>query len=74
MRPPGEWETYDIAFTAPVFDGDKLVKPARVTVFHNGVKVHDNVELKTNAKVGTFNFQDHGDPVQYRNIWVQPVK
>jgi hypothetical protein len=45
----------------------------RVTVSHNGIKIHDNVELQRDARVGGFHFQDHGNPVHYRNIWVLPL-
>lgn len=83
--PPGQWQTYDILFTAPKFDGDKLVKPAYVTVLHNGVVVqnHTEVQGKTAHKAlakyfpsmakGPIKLQDHGNPVRYRNIWVRPL-
>jgi hypothetical protein len=80
--PPLAWQTYDIEFTPAVFEGDKKVKPARTTIFHNGVKIHDDVELKgptgggqpENAMPGPFQLQNHGDPLAYNNIWVVEVK
>ena len=42
----------------------------RLTVYHNGIKIHDNVELKNKARKGGFHFQDHGNDVRYRNVWV----
>jgi hypothetical protein len=83
LRKPGEWQTYDIAFEAPRFDGDKLVKPAYVTVFFNGVLVHHHQQIigrMAYRQVGTYAphapeepllLQDHGCPVRYRNIWVR---
>jgi len=80
--PPLTWQTYDIAFTAAVFDeAGKLTRPARITVRHNGVLVHDNVELprdrstraaplKPGPQPGPIYLQNHGCPVRYRNIWV----
>ncbi len=82
-RPPGEWQTYDIVFEAPRFEGDKLVKPASMTVFWNGVLVHNRKELigptlhrqapKYNAHEAELplTLQDHSNPVRYRNIWVR---
>lgn len=80
--PPLAWQTYDIEFTPARFEGDKKVKNARATVYHNGVKIHDNVEFpkecpggqKESAAPGPFQFQNHGDPVVYRNVWVVPVE
>ncbi|MHC1768968.1 MAG: DUF1080 domain-containing protein [Verrucomicrobiia bacterium] len=84
-RPPGEWQTFDIAFTAPVFEGEKLVKPARITMFHNGVLVHLNEEIRgeTNHRVlpeykrkiskGPLVLGGHDCPVRFRNIWVRPL-
>ena len=86
MRPPGQWNVYDIAWVAPRFkDDDSLESPARITVFHNGVLIQNNYELKG----GTFweeparyvkhdakmpiHLQDHGNPVKFRNIWVREV-
>lgn len=86
-RPPGEWQSYDITFTAPRFDASgKLLSPARQTVFHNGVKVHDAVALKgrtthhspptyqTHAECLPLSLQDHDHPVRFRNIWVKELK
>ncbi len=84
-RPPGEWQSFDIAFTAPQFDGGKLVQPARVTMFHNGVLVHLNEEIRGetghrvlpnyNQKIsrGPLAFGGHGCPVRFRNVWVRPL-
>jgi hypothetical protein len=82
-RKPGEWQTYDIAFEAPHFDGGKLLKPAYVTVFHNGVLVHHHQEIigrMAHKVVGTYAshaaeeplaLQNHDTKVRYRNIWVR---
>ena len=85
-RPPGQWQTYTIVFHRPRFDtAGKLLKPARVTVFHNGVLVQDNVELtgptghkerppyKVGPDKGPIGLQDHGHPVRYRNIWIREL-
>jgi hypothetical protein len=82
-RPPGEWQSYDILFTAPLFDGDKLRQPARVTVLHNGVLVHLNEEIrgetghrilpayKKKVSAGPLELSGHGCPVRFRNIWLR---
>ncbi|MFL2858412.1 MAG: DUF1080 domain-containing protein [Planctomycetota bacterium] len=82
-RGPGEWQSYDIFFTRPRYDGDQVVEPARVTVLHNGVLIHNQQafmgptrHLRTTdykgyqAKRGPIKIQDHGNPMQFRNIWV----
>jgi hypothetical protein len=85
-RKPGEWQTYDIVFTAPVFEGDKQKIPARLTMFHNGVLVHLNQEIygdsphkalpqpltPKNTK-GPIVLLAHHSPVRFRNIWVRPI-
>ena len=82
-RKPGEWQTYDILFEAPKFDGDKVTKPAFVTVILNGVMLHVHKELlgttlnrqlakyTPHAAELPFFLQDHNTPVRYRNIWVR---
>ncbi len=71
--PPLEWQTYDIEYRVEKKDGKPIGKP-KITVLHNGIKVHDGAELKNDAKKGGFQFQDHGNPVRYRNIWVLPLE
>jgi hypothetical protein len=85
-RPPGQWQSYDIVFHAPHFDkAGKLLKPARVTVFYNGVLAQDNVEptgptahgerppYKPGPDEAPLALQDHGDSVRYRNIWIREL-
>ncbi len=82
-RKSGEWQTYDIVFEAPRFEGGTLVKPAFQTVFWNGVAIHNRKEVmgatvyRNVAKYAPhpaalpLMLQDHGNPVRYRNIWVR---
>jgi hypothetical protein len=85
-RPPGEWQTYDIAFEAPRFAADgKLTRPARISVVHNGVLVHHAVELtgptahkarppyKAHADKLPIGLQDHAHPVRFRNVWIRDL-
>jgi hypothetical protein len=85
-RPPGQWQTYDIVYTAPRFDAaGKLLSPARLTVIHNGVLIQNNVELtgptswlerapyQAHPEKQPISLQDHGNPVRYRNIWVREL-
>jgi hypothetical protein len=85
-RPPGEWQSYDIVFRGPRFDGEgNLLRPARVTVFHNGVLVQDNVTLvgptthqarppyRAHPERLPIRLQDHSDPVRFRNIWLREL-
>jgi hypothetical protein len=85
-RPPGQWQTYDILYTAPRFDAEgKVLSPARLTVFHNGVVIQHNVELtgptswlerapyQPHPEKQPISLQDHGNPVRYRNIWVREL-
>jgi hypothetical protein len=86
-RGPGEWQSYDIVFTAPRFrDATELATPAVVTVIHNGVLVHNaqsfwgatahkRIDAYRPSMVrGPIRLQDHGNPVRYRNIWLREVK
>jgi hypothetical protein len=85
-RPPGQWQSFDIIFLAPEFQNGKLVWPARVTVFHNGVLVHLNQEIhgatghrivpRYDPKVtrGPIRLNGHGCPVRFRNIWLRPLE
>ncbi len=85
-RAPGKWQTYDIIWIAPRFDGEKLISPARVTVLFNGVVVHHDValtgptthravlEYTAHPEKGALELQDHSDLVRFRNIWYRPLK
>ena len=70
--PPLQWQTYDIEYRVEMKDGKPTGKP-RVTVLHNGIKIHDNAPLEKDARPGGMHFQDHGNAVHYRNIWVVPL-
>ncbi len=70
--PPLQWQTYDIEYHVQKKDGKPTGKP-RVTILHNGIKIHDHAEMRNDARVGGLHFQDHGNPVQFRNIWVVPL-
>ena len=84
--PQGEWQSYDITFVPPVYEDGKVTKPALVTVIHNGVVVHNAQEYlgptshkkvatypKTHPEKGPIRLQWHGDPIEFRNIWVRPI-
>ncbi len=84
--PPGEWQTYDIIFTAPVFNEDGSKKSSGyITVIHNGVLIQNHVEiLGTTEYIGKpkndphpaklpLHLQNHGNPVSFRNIWVREL-
>ena len=86
-RPPGQWQTYDIVFNRPRFAADGSVEsPAYVTMFHNGVLVHDHDALlgpmafralpkyEPHGPRGPILLQDHGNPVRFRNIWVRDLE
>lgn len=87
-RKPGEWQTYDVIYTAPRFAGDSTVyfTPPRVTVIHNGVLIQNNVSLRGPTLYigipeysvrkhgpGPISLQDHSHPVAYRNIWIREL-
>ncbi len=83
---PGEWQEYDVIFTAPKFKTDgSLLSPARITVLHNGVLVQNNVEIKggtvyegqpsykAHSDKEPLVLQDHGNPTSFRNIWIREL-
>lgn len=84
-RRPGEWQSYDIVFHQPVWDGTTLLHPGSVTVFLNGVLVQDHWEmegltthaarrpLRPHDTTGALQLQDHGCPLSYRNVWYRPL-
>ena len=87
-RKPGEWQSYDIIWTAPIFnENGSIVSPARATVMHNGILIQNNIELKgETAYIGppiykkhgpsSIKLQDHGDPspaISFRNVWIREL-
>ena len=85
-RPPGEWQVYDIVFSAPKFDEiGNMVEPARITAFHNGILIQNNVTIKgPTVFIGPSHYsphpdktpirlQDHGNKVRFRNIWIREL-
>lgn len=80
-RKPGEWQTFDIIWIAPRFDGEEVLTPARITVLHNGLLIHHDKELigptthkdvrpyTAHPETGPLVLQDHNNPVKFRNIW-----
>ncbi|MEX0718612.1 MAG: DUF1080 domain-containing protein [Planctomycetaceae bacterium] len=86
-RQPGEWQSYDILFQAPRFDEEgTLLKPAYITVLHNGVAIQNHFEIQgttawdaapkyePHAEKLPIHLQNHGNPVRFRNIWVRELK
>ncbi len=85
ILPPEQWNSYDITFRAARFDKDgKQTENPRITVIHNGIKIHDNVEITIPHTGGAMSdlppgqgpiiLQYHGDPVHFRNVWIVPIK
>jgi len=84
-KPPGEWQVYDVVFIAPKFNQDgTLAMPGRITVFHNGVIIHNSTEIQGTTEyigkpkvvahgTGSIRLQDHGNPTSFRNIWVREL-
>ena len=87
-KPPGQWQAYDVVWTAPRFNEDGTVRsPARLTAFFNGMLIQNNVELKgptiytgqpsyQKHGPGQIKLQAHGDksePISFRNIWIRPL-
>jgi len=85
LRPPGEWQVYDIVFRRPIYRDGQVLDPGYVTVFVNGVLVQDHTPLEgsgthmSRTKPGPFpekgplSLQDHGNPMRFRNIWYRPL-
>ena len=84
VRKPGEWNTYDIIWEAPKFEGEKLTRPAFLTLLFNGVVVQNHKELNGTTEyraLGTYKphgdgpivLQDHGSPVRFRNVWIRKL-
>ncbi|CAN5901887.1 hypothetical protein BH23PLA1_BH23PLA1_23270 [soil metagenome] len=82
-KAPTVWQSYDIEFHAPRFEDGQKITLARMTVHQNGVLIQDNVEIPMDntraglggdpSQPGPIYLQDHGDPVQFRNIWLLPM-
>lgn len=84
--PQGEWQSYDIAFEPPVYTDGKVTRPAKVTIIHNGIVVQNGESYlgptehrklaaypATHPETGPIRLQFHGDPMEYRNMWVRPL-
>jgi len=80
-KPAGLWQSYDIAFRAARFDGDKKIEDARITVFHNELRIHYDVPFKRQTGAGKqegpdprpIKLQGHKNQVRFRNVWIQPL-
>ena len=81
-KPAMEWQTYDVVFRAPRMDGEAVAEHVRITLFHNGRVVHNNIVSpgptggaldQQVAEPGPLLLQDHGNLVAYRNIWAVPL-
>lgn len=84
-RRPGQWQTYDILFTRPVFEAGKVVRPAMITMLHNGILVHWNTVIhgpmgyreilpyQPHPDKLPLVLQGHKSPVQFRNVWIRPL-
>ena len=84
-RKPGEWQAYDIIWTAPRFNGAQLAAPAYLTMLFNGVLVHNHQALigptshrkvvpwEAHPPVGPLRLQDHNNPMRFRNIWYRAL-
>jgi hypothetical protein len=82
-KAPTVWQSYDIDFRAPRFVGGKKAEPARISILQNGVPIHENVAIDVDntraglggdpSRPGPIMLQDHGNPVQFRNLWLLPL-
>lgn len=85
-RPPGQWQTYDIIYTGPHFKDGKIESPGYITVLHNGLVTQNHTQILgasvhralprmiVHGPTGPIKLQDHGDPLQFRNIWIRPLQ
>jgi hypothetical protein len=83
-KAPTVWQSYDITFQSPKCEDGKKVAPAVITVSQNGIKIHDHVKITSDNTTaglggdpctpGPILLQDHGNPVQYRNVWLLPLR
>lgn len=84
--PQGEWQSYDLAFEPPVYENGKVTRPAKLTLFHNGVILQNGETYlgptehrklttypATHPATAPLRLQFHGDPIEYRNMWVRPL-
>ncbi|MES2922608.1 MAG: DUF1080 domain-containing protein [Verrucomicrobiota bacterium] len=84
--PQGEWQSYDLAFEPPVYENGKVTKPAKITLFHNGVILQNGEAYlgptehrklaaypTTHPLTAPLRLQFHGDPMEYRNMWIRPL-
>lgn len=86
IRPPGQWNSFDILFTAPVFENGAVTRPATVTMHFNGILVHYNqvihgpvewreiAEYEPHPPEQPLRIQEHSNPVRFRNIWIRPME
>lgn len=81
-KPAGEWQSFDIVFRAARFEGEKKTEDARITVYHNGVLIHDDYAMPRKTGAGMkegpepmpLKLQGHNNPVKFRNVWVTPLE
>ena len=81
-KPPLQWQTYDITFHKAVREGDKIIKKGRLTVLQNNIPIIEDADISATpggsgakeGEDGPMMLQDHGNDVQYRNLWVLPLK